>query len=193
VANARHEGAVTGVSPAGNTCRHASRCAADMAARNAAARGRMAGGVATAFTTTNGKSVDGHGSRCEPNGRDQDDCSVQLDFLHGYLPFELGLLTPMFGNLVGSSAIAVVILMPIARECGNSVPPHLLVPRRAKRQAPATATMKPAREAVIEQERIVGAVLDGGHSSSSRRSSCCRASSESGAQWDGTHPSEPLR
>jgi hypothetical protein len=60
---------------------------------------------------------------------------VQLDFLHGYLPFELGLLTLMFGNLVSSSAIAVVILMPIARECGNSVPPHLLVPRRA-------ATMK---------------------------------------------------
>jgi hypothetical protein len=83
MADAHHSGAVDGVRVVGSTDRSASRCGTGMAARDAAARGRMpntsAASTANAATSIR---VDCCGNASERNGCGNDDCSMQLNILH---------------------------------------------------------------------------------------------------------------
>jgi hypothetical protein len=55
-----------------------------MTAGGAGARSRMAANAATS------KSVGCYGNTSKRDGREQEDCSVQLDISHGDLPFVFG-------------------------------------------------------------------------------------------------------
>jgi hypothetical protein len=73
----------------------------------------------TTTTTTTSQSVGRQGAGSERDGRDQDDCSVQLDFMHrGLLSnIEGVLINPILCGLTARNAFA--ILLPFAHACAD--------------------------------------------------------------------------
>jgi hypothetical protein len=73
----------------------------------------------TTTTTTTSQSVVRHGDGSERDGRDQDDCSVQLAFLHGDLLVNIeGVFTkPILCGPTPRNAFA--ILLPFAHACAD--------------------------------------------------------------------------
>jgi hypothetical protein len=74
--------------------------------------------MAATTTTTTSQSVGRQGAGSERDGRDQDDCSVQLDFLHGDLLSNIeGATKPILCGPPPGNAFA--ILLPFAHACAD--------------------------------------------------------------------------